>query len=78
MLRPVPRLAAGGQVAASSTGGAAPDLLDRGEMRGAVPRRAEGPLSRKWEWIHVSGGGIGPSSTGGVAALPRRLCGYAA
>jgi len=46
MLRPVHRWAAGGQVAASSTGGAAPDLLDRGEMRGAVPRRAEGPLSQ--------------------------------
>jgi len=46
MLRPVHGWAAGGQVAASSTGGAAPDLLDRGEMRGAVPRRAEGPLSQ--------------------------------
>jgi len=64
-------------VAASSVGGVAPDLLGREEMRGAVPRRAEGPLSRQWEWFYVSGGGIGPSSTGGVAALPRRLCGYA-
>jgi hypothetical protein len=42
-------------VAASSVGGVAPDLLGREEMRGAVPRRAEGPLSQLlgvvlWVW----------------------------
>jgi len=35
------------------------------------------PYPSYWEWLHVSGGGIGPSSTGGVACSPAtamRLC----
>ena len=39
------------------------------EMRGAVPRRAEGSLSRQRERAHASGGGAAPSSVGGVAVL---------
>jgi len=35
------------------------------------------PYPSYWGWFYGSGGGIGPSSVGGVAALPRRLCGYA-
>jgi len=46
MLRPVSRWAAGGQVAASSVGESLPTSSVGGEMRGAVPRRAEGPLSQ--------------------------------
>jgi hypothetical protein len=75
--RPVSSLAAGGQVAASSVGGAAPDLLGRGEMRGAVPRRAEGPLSQLLGWFYGSGRRDRPILGRGCGCSPEtamRLC----
>jgi len=36
------------------------------------------PYPSYWGWIHVSGGGIGPSSVGGVAAWLLSRDGYAA
>jgi len=66
MLRPVPRLAAGGQGGLVSGSGAGPGQPD--SAGASWPRRAEGPLSQQWEWPSYRRRGLPPPWIKGAVA----------
>ena len=70
--------AAGGQVAASSVGGVAPDLLGRGGDEGCcAAARRRPPIPAIGSGSMCLAAGSAHPRPGVWLALPRRLCGYA-